>query len=110
MIALPHDTSDLLLAPVLLAVDANIDRLAVLTLEELAVEVALVSNIPDRSRPEREQGLIRTVCQDVDCHGWQFAWVARGLQLSHHQRHVVLGVPQQFGGYLHGHHRITYSD
>jgi hypothetical protein len=106
MIALPHDTSDLLLAPVLLAIDASIERLAALPLEQLAVEVAFVSNVPDRSRAEREHGLLETICRDVDCHGWQFAWDPRGLRLSHSGRHLVLGVPPQFGGYLHGHHRI----
>lgn len=110
MIALPHDTSDLLLAPVLLAIDSNVNRLARLTLEELAIEVALVSNVPDRTRAERELGLIRTVCQGVECHGWDFSWDARGLRLSHNDRHIVLGVPQQFAGYLHGHHRIAYHD
>jgi hypothetical protein len=109
MIALPHDTSDLLLAPMLLELDANIERLARLPLPELVIEIALVSNIPDWSRADREAGLVRTVCAGVDCRGWECSCIPRGLSISRHGRRVVLGVPPQFVSYLDGAHRATHA-
>jgi hypothetical protein len=107
MIELPHDASDLLLAPMLLAIEANIERLSRLSLADLVMEVALVSNVPDWSRADREAGLTRTVCAQVDCHDWKFSWVPRGLAVSHHDRRIVLGIPPQFVSYLDGVHRVA---
>ena len=107
MIALPHDTSDLLLAPMLLGIDANIDRLSALPLDELAIEIAVISNVPDRTRIEREEGLTKTVCENVECHDWELTWVPRGLCVSHHNRRVVLGAPPHFADYLDGNHRAA---
>jgi hypothetical protein len=57
----PHDVTDLYLAPVVLAVDARIEKLGRLGKDGLAYEVALESDSPDFTRRIREDGLIRTV-------------------------------------------------
>ena len=96
----PHDVTDLYLAPVVLAVDARIDKLGQLGKDELAYEVALDSDSPDFTRRIREDGLIRTVTHLIDCHGWEFSWDPRGLRLTHHAHTFVLGIPAVFLEYL----------
>ena len=96
----PHDVTDLYLAPVVLAVDARIDKLGQLGKDGLAYEVALDSDSPDFTRRIREDGLIRTVTHLIDCHGWEFSWDPRGLRLTHHAHTFVLGIPAVFLEYL----------
>ena len=55
---LPHDVSDLYLAPVVLAIDAKLDDLATLEPRPLAQRVAVESNLPDWSREDRERALL----------------------------------------------------
>lgn len=96
----PHDVTDLYLAPVVLAVDARIDKLGQLGKDGLAYEVALESDSPDFTRRIREDGLIRTVTHLIDCHGWEFSWDPRGLRLTHDAHTFVLGIPAVFLEYL----------
>ena len=96
----PHDVTDLYLAPVVLAVDARIDKLGQLGKDGLAYEVALESDSPDFTRRIREDGLIRTVTHLTDCHGWEFSWDPRGLRLTHDAHTFVLGIPAVFLEYL----------
>jgi hypothetical protein len=98
----PRDTSDLYLAPVLLAVDARIEELGRLDRDRLAYEVALESNEPDYTREMREEALIKTVTYLIDIHGWDFSWDPRGLRLTHNAHTCVLGVPAGFLEYLVG--------
>ncbi len=96
----PHDVTDLYLAPVVLAVDARIDKLGQLGKDGLAYEVALDSDSPDYTRRMREDGLVRTVTHLIDCHGWEFSWDPRGLRLTHDAHTFVLGIPAVFLEYL----------
>lgn len=96
----PHDVTDLYLAPVVLAVDARIDKLGQLGKDGLAYEVALDTDSPDFTRRIREDGLIRTVTHLIDCHGWEFSWDPRGLRLTHDAHTFVLGIPAVFLEYL----------
>ena len=96
----PHDVTDLHLAPVVLAVDARIEKLGQLGKDGLAYEVALESDSPDFTRRIREDGLIRTVTHLIDCHGWEFSWDPRGLRLTHDAHTFVLGIPAVFLEYL----------
>jgi mannose-6-phosphate isomerase-like protein (cupin superfamily) len=96
----PHDVADLYLAPVVLAVDARIEKLGRLDKDGLAYEVALESDSPDFTRRIREDGLIRTVTHLIDCHGWEFSWDPRGLRLTHDAHTFVLGIPAVFLEYL----------
>lgn len=98
----PHDVTDLYLAPVLLTVDARIEELGNLDKDGLAYEVALESDIPDITRPMREEALIRAITHLVDTHHWEFSWDPRGLRLTHDAHTFVLGVPTVLLEYLEG--------
>jgi hypothetical protein len=96
----PHDVTDLYLAPVLLAIDARIEKLGKLDKDELAYEVALESDLRDNTRQRRQEALITTVTHLVDTHHWQFSWDRRGLRMTHHEHTLVLGIPAVFLDYL----------
>ena len=98
----PRDVADLYLAPVLLALDARLDELGALDVDELAERVALDSDQPDWTRELREHGLLRTIQHMIDLHGWKVSWDPRGLRVSHEQSRIVLGVPPVFAGYVDG--------
>ncbi len=100
MRTLPHNTTDLYLAPVVLAIDARIDELGQLDAHQLRLQVALESDALDLTRKMREDALIRTVQHLTDCHGWDLSWDPRGLRLTHQQNSIVLGVPPVFAEYL----------
>ena len=99
---LPHDVSDLYLAPVVLAIDAKLDDLATLEPPALSQRVAVESNRPDWSREDRERALLESIQHFVDCRGWVMAWDPRGLRLSHAEHSLVLGVPANLAAYLVG--------
>jgi hypothetical protein len=99
---LPHDVSDLYLAPVILSIDAKLDELGTLDAHALAQRVAIESNRPDWSREEREQALLVSIQHFVDCRGWEMTWDPRGLRLTHAEHTVVLGVPANLAEYLSG--------
>ena len=100
MATIPHDMTDLYLAPVVLAVDARIEELGQLDQAGLAYEVALESDSPDFTRRMREEALIRAITHLIDCHGWEFRWDPRGLRLTHDAHTFVLGIPALFREYL----------
>ncbi len=102
MTTLPHDVPDLELAPLVLELDARINKLGQLSKHALEEEVALDSDLPDWTRALRESALLRTVSHFLDCHGWVLAWHPRGLALSHAERRVVLGIPATFVDFLSG--------
>ena len=99
---LPHDVSDLYLAPVILSIDSRLDDLGTLDAHALAQRVAIESNRPDWNREEREQALLASIQHFVDCRGWEMTWDPRGLRLSHDEHTVVLGVPANLAQYLSG--------
>lgn len=102
MSLLPHDTSDLFLAPVALALDQRIDELGRLGPMALSDEIALESDLADWTRNLREAALLRTVGHLIETHHWVLSWDPRGLRLSHKERHVVLGLPDSFRAFLSG--------
>jgi len=102
MAVLPHDISDLYLAPVVLALDAQIEELSGLDVDQLARQVALEANTAGWTREQRESELLWTICHTIDCHEWEPAWDARGVRLTHHEHHLVLGVPATFAQYVSG--------
>jgi hypothetical protein len=99
---LPHDVSDLYLAPVVLAIDTKLDELGTLEPHALAHRVAIESNAPAWSREDREKGLLVAIQHFIDCRGWTMTWDPRGLRLTHAEHSVVLGVPASFANYLSG--------
>jgi hypothetical protein len=100
MSELPHDISDLYLAPVVLELEARINGLAQLNDEKLALQVALESNEPDWTADMRRDAILRTVAHLVDLHGWRLAWDVRGIRASHGKRSFVIGVPASFHRYV----------
>jgi len=101
----PHDIPDLYLAPVVLALDAQIDELSRLDVHQLARRVALEANVEGWTRKQRESGLLDTIQHLIDCHDWQLTWDTRGLRVTHDEHHLVLGIPDTFEQFLSG----TYS-
>ena len=100
MATIPHDISDLYLAPVALAVDARMEELGHLDKDRLVYDLALEIDSPDFTRHLREEALIRTITHLVDTHDWQFSWDPRGLRLTHEAHTFVLGIPAVFLEYL----------
>lgn len=100
MLELPKDVNDLLLAPVILAVERRLEELGALDVDELADRVALESdaNIDDPAR--RVEGLLRTVAYLQEMHDWDLAWDERGIRLTHGAHSVVLGAPKVFAQFL----------
>ncbi len=105
MPVLPHDATDLYLAPLLLVLNERLDELSRLDLGELHAHVGLVSDQPDWTREIRETGLLGAIRHTIDCHEWELSWHSRGLSVSHGKHRVVLGVPPTFAEYLDGAHQ-----
>lgn len=99
---LPHDVSDLYLAPIVLSVDAKLEDLATLEPHALAQRVAVESNRPDRSREDRERALLAAIQHFIDCRDWTMTWDPRGLRLRNDEHTLVLGVPANLADYLAG--------
>ncbi len=102
MSTMPHDVSDLHLAPVVLAIDARIDELSKLDLDALKWRVAVDGDAPDWTTEQREAGLLEAVRHVIDCHGWVVSFDPRGVRLTHGKNSLVLGVPATFNEYLSG--------
>lgn len=96
----PHDPTDLYLAPVALALDHRLEELAALTVAELEARVALDTNSDPRDAAHREKALLGAVTYLIDLHGWKVGVTSRGLALSHRDRVLVLGFPQNVHAYL----------
>jgi hypothetical protein len=97
---LPHDASDLFLAPVALAFDRRIDELGRLGPKALSGQIALESDLADWTRELREEALLRAIGNLVANHDWVLSWDLRGLRLSHQDRQLVLGIPDSFRAFL----------
>jgi hypothetical protein len=102
MSTLPHDLTDLYLAPVLLAVQARIEELGALPLPDLAIRIGLDSDLADWTPTMRDDALLRTVGHLLDLHDWQLSWDRYGLKVSHDTHSVVLGVPKTFADFRVG--------
>src|SRR5665213_3030538 len=100
MAAVPHDVTDLYLAPVLLGVDARIEEYSRLTADELSYQIALEGDVADWTRELREAGLLRAVSRFVDTHDWELSMDKRGIRLTHGEHTLVLGIPHTFEAYL----------
>lgn len=102
MTLLPHDVPDALLAPVVLRVDARLDEFGAMTGPQLRRKIALLSNIADRTRPQREAALIRAIEHCDVLHGWRLSLDDRGLRLSHGIHAMTLGLPPVVRNFLDG--------
>lgn len=96
----PHDVTDLALAPVVLAVDTQLESFSAMDQEEIAMRIALETNRQPRNLGQRRDALMETVLRFIDMHGWQVAWSDRGLRLMNDLHTVTLGLPASLRTYL----------
>lgn len=100
---LPHDLTDLYLAPVALSLDAVLEEWGALDQDDLAFKVSPYAGIrPEWTRDDRAEALLAAVAYSVDCHEWSLSWHPRGLMLTHKGHRFVLGVPANFREFLDG--------
>jgi hypothetical protein len=96
----PHDVTDLYLAPVAITLDARLNELAAMTIDQLDGLVELRTTQRPASSDERRDAMLKTITHAVDTRGWDASWHERGLAISHAQHTVVLGVPANVKSYL----------
>jgi len=97
-----HGITDILLAPVVLSIDEQIEELSLLDVDELAMRVAVDADTADWTRDMREDALLNSIQHRVEVHDWKLSWDPRGVRLSHSHNTLVLGVPATFIAYLSG--------
>lgn len=97
---LPHDLADLALAPLVLAVEDQLESWSGLDEAEMGLRIALETNREPRTADERRAAVLQALFRFVDPRGWQGSWSARGLRLQHELRVVTLGVPPNLRAWL----------
>ena len=102
MIALPHDVTDLNLAPIALEIDARIEELGQLDAAELAFQIALKGDKPDWTAASRGDGVVDAIARSALLHDWVMSIDPRGLRLTHKEHTFVLGLPDNIRAYLAG--------
>ena len=102
MLTVPQNVPDLFLAPVALTLNARIEELAALPIDELTHHIARESDMADWTPEMRAEALVRTVAHFIDLRGWELDWDERGIAMSHGVHRVVLGVPDSFRQYVAG--------
>ena len=102
MPALPHDLTDLRLAPVALAVDAAIEELGRLPLEKLVWKLESYRDVPEITVDDRTRWLLAQIESRVDTANWDLSWDHRGIRLTHKEHTFVLGAPATFRAYVEG--------
>jgi hypothetical protein len=100
MALLPHDLTDLYLAPVILALDAVLEEWSAFDQDELAFRVSYYGAAPDWTRDKRADVLLTAIGNSVDRRGWSLAWHPRGLLVTHSGHRFVLGVPANFHTFI----------
>lgn len=97
---IPHDLTDLRLAPVALEVDARLESFAAMDRDSLHERVVMESNTQPSDRRRRADAVVRSAVYLVDLGGWVATWDPRGLRLSHEHHTLVLGVPRNVVDYV----------
>lgn len=93
MLDMPHDTRDLYLAPVSLHLDAELQKLVGMGESELLMHLTLRTGREPRSVADRRVLFLETMARGAELHGWELAVDPRGLELTHGEHRVVLGLP-----------------
>lgn len=102
MALLPHDVTDLALAPVVLAVDAELEALSGMTRRQIELRVTYETSREPRTPEERRDAVLEVVLRIVDLHGWHATWGDRGVRLDHGANAVTIGVPDSVWSYISG--------
>jgi hypothetical protein len=98
--AIPHDATDLQLAPVALEVDRWLGDLADLSIDEIDLKLVLNTNRQTYDAADRREVLVGAIIHDVETRGWELSLHERGLRLTHEDRVLVLGLPPSVTEYL----------
>lgn len=102
MTLIPHDVPDVLLAPVVLHIDARLAEFGAMPGPQLRHEIGVMSDLPDRTRPLREAALLRALEHFQDLHGWTLNLDERGVRLTHATHTLTLGLPPAVRDFLDG--------
>ncbi len=99
----PHSAADLALAPVLIGLERNLERLR--TCDNLDFALALDLDDDDRwyhSPAERAHRIQRSAIRDLDLHGWAVLPTpdGYGLAVSHGQYRVPVMLGQRLTDYV----------
>jgi hypothetical protein len=100
---LPHDVTDLQLAPVALALDKELQTLGAWEGKELDEQVLISTNRGAgelTTRTGREKLLVQVVTAGLELHGWEVTCDERGLRMTHHDNTIVLGLSESLGRFL----------
>ena len=100
MAAIPHDITDLRLAPIALAVDAVIEELGRLPVGKLAWRPESHRDVSEITRADRECWLVAQIESRVEVGSWQLSVDDRGLRLTHKEHTLVLGIPAPVRSYV----------
>lgn len=96
----PRDVSDLLLAPLALRLDQELEGLDGLTVAELQLRLSLETNWDPHTSEQRRQLLLEVLERFLQTHEWTLSWGDRGLVLTHDDRRLVLGIPANVRAFL----------
>lgn len=96
----PHDVSDLLLAPLALRLDQELEDLAGLTAQELYLRVCLATDRDPHNGDQRRRLLLEMLERFLRTHEWALSWGERGLVLTHDDHRLVLGIPANVRAFL----------
>jgi hypothetical protein len=96
----PHDLSDLLLAPLALRLDRELEELAGLTAQELHYRVCLETDSDPHNGDQRRRLLLEMLGRFLNTHEWELSWEERGLALIHDDHRLVLGIPANIRAFL----------
>lgn len=100
MTTLPHDVTDLYLAPVALELDRRLDALTGMSLDQVVLWIAVETDREAMSPDERPVLALRALEHLLDTHGWDLRLDHRGLRLLHNGHSLVLGIPDSLRAYL----------
>ncbi len=96
----PHDISDLLLAPLVLRLDQELEALSGITAKELRLRICLATDRDPHTGDQRRRLLLEMLQRFVQAHAWTLSWGQRGLVLTNDDHRLVLGIPANVRAFL----------
>ncbi len=96
----PHDISDLLLAPLALRLDQELEALSGVTAKELHLRICLATDRDPHTGEQRRRLLLEMLERYVQTHAWKLSLGERGLVLTHDDHRLVLGLPANVRAFL----------
>jgi hypothetical protein len=95
----PHDPTDLMLAPVALAIDDRLQELAALDPAELDRRIVWETNMQPRTVEGAHHAILEDLTYLIPTRGWELSWDERGVRLQHRDHTLVLGVPDNLAAW-----------